>query len=77
MLNSFTDKLSLHHKMILRKNDLYPQVICHKLEKRRADIFQDIKPKCNPFQSCPFVSIHASLSFCCISFMLFNSLEWL
>ena len=27
-------------------------------------------PKCNPFESYPFVSIRTSLSFCCISFML-------
>ena len=35
-------------------------------------------PKFNPFQS-SFVSIHASLSYFCVSFMLFNSLtlKWL
>ena len=33
---------------------------------------------CNPFQSCPFESIHASLSsFSCISFTLFNGFECL
>ena len=34
-------------------------------------------PNVNPFQSCPFVSIHASLSFCCISFKFCNSFKWL
>ena len=34
-------------------------------------------PKFNPFQSCTFMSIHASLSFCSISFMLFNNFKWL
>ena len=52
--------------------------ICHKLEKRWADFFQDY-PKCHPFQSYPFMSIHASLSFCCNSFNLCGStiLKWL
>ena len=52
------------------------QAICHKHEKRRAHFFLRL-PKCNPFQSLPFLSIHASLSFCSISFMLFNTFEWL
>ena len=47
----------------------YPwQAICHKLEKHCPDFFQDYPNAIDLFQSCPFVSIHASLSFCCISF---------
>ena len=34
-------------------------------------------PNANPFQSRPFVSIHASLSFFCDSFILFNSFKCL
>ena len=33
--------------------------------------YRYIAMKMIPFQSCPFVSIHASLSFCCISFNMF------
>ena len=58
--------------MILSTNGLYP-AIYHKLEKRRADLFQDYP------NAIRFNVVHLSpsiyFSFCCISFMLFNSLS--
>ena len=45
--------------------------------KNVRPIFFSRLPKCIPFQYCPFVSIHGSLFFCCISFLLFNSFKWL
>ena len=53
------------------------QVICHKLEKRRADFFLD-NPNAirfNVVHLCP--SMLLSLSFCCISFELLSSFKWL
>ena len=78
MWKSFPNKIVVasQTRWFWAKTSFIP-TICHKLEKRRAAFFQDHPGKCNPFHSCPFLSIHASLSFWSISFTLFNSFNWL
>ena len=66
--------------MILRKKTTFIQAaISHKLEKRRADLSQDYPDvmHLSMLRPSPFMFIRASLSFCSISFMLFNSFKWL
>ena len=63
MWNSFTDQIIVtSHTCWFWAKATFVQAICHKLEKRRADFSHWLR-KCNPFQSCPFVSIHAFLPF--------------
>ena len=64
------------NKMILNRKTTFIQAICHLTWKTLGTLFSSL-PKCTPSQSCPFVSIHASLSFYCISFIMFNSFKWL
>ena len=58
-------KLSLHHKQDdSEKKTTFIQVICHKLEKRRADLFQDYP---NAIHFCPSMLLFpfAVLLLCC------------
>ena len=78
MWNSFADKIIVTSQRWFWAKTTVIQAMCHKLEKSRAYFFQRLF-KCNPFQSCPFVSIHTSLSFCCayISFTLFKRFKYI
>ena len=61
-------------KMILSKNYLYPGDLPQTWITSRPTFFKITQMQ--SFQSCPFVSIHASLSFCCVSFVVFNIFKW-
>ena len=65
--------------MILRKKTTFIQAISHELEKRCANLSQDYPNvmHLSMLRPSPFTFIRASLSFCSISFMLFNSFKWL
>ena len=58
--NTFTDKIIvISQTRWFWAKVTFIQAMCHKLEKHR--LFSRL-PKCNQFQSCPFVSIRASFS---------------
>ena len=71
MWNPLLIRLFLHHQKYdsEQKRPLSKQFAINL--KNVGAIFSRL-PICNPFQSYPFGSIYASLSFCCISLMLFN-----
>ena len=74
--NSFTDKIIVTSQTWFWAKTTFIQAICHKLEKRRADFFKDY-PNAIRFNLIHLWPSILLLSFCCISFMLFNSFKWL